>query len=481
VIVVIDSAEIIADPLLRGTAWKILAHGARKLTLRLCITEVVRLEAVAGYSRRLDAPRAALRRWEASARSLGLSGSTASLEDEIAGVAAAYEKTLIAALDDVPVEVLPVPDVDHGTLVERAANRIPPCDQNGDGYRDTLNWFVLLALADQHADGVLWVSSDSDFAGGDGSLHPTLQAELETRRGGSVTLIRTLKEAAFQVAAELGEAEADDMRDLQTRLASDALAGYVKSELLTNPPAVPVDAISLALPPGTRTPALTAVGEVIESTFDVLSPVEDQQAAVEVSLVAEATIVVEVRPGTELGVDIIEVVDNGELRIAKTTKPLRFTALLTVDQYDRPTGGDLTAVKALDDDPGHAVWQAALRRRAAGLGVHIPPETLAGLTGAAAFTPPPEVLKQFSSVTPTFTLPAEVFKSFSELQELKLPPEVFLALPTFGANFPEPGQEQQGPTDSAPTEQDPPHHQDGGGEDSAPEDEADPGPESSDG
>jgi hypothetical protein len=312
----------------------------------------------------------------------------------------------------------------------------------------------------------------------------------------------------------LGEAEADDMRDLQTRLASDALAGYVKSELLTNPPAVPVDAISLALPPGTRTPALTAVGEVIESTFDVLSPVEDQQAAVEVSLVAEATIVVEVHPGTELGVDFIEVADNGELRIAKTTKPLRFTALLTVDQYDRPTGGDLTAVKALDDDPGHAVWKAALRCRAAGLGVHIPPETLAGLAGAAAFTPPPEVLKQFSSgmakftlppevlkqfssgmakftLPPEvlkqfssgmakFTLPPEVFKSFSELQALKLPPEVFRALRTFGANFPEPGQEQQGPTDSAPPEQDPPH-QDGGSEDSAPEDEADPGPESSDG
>jgi len=52
----------------------------------------------------------------------------------------------------------------------------------------------------------------------------------------------------------------------------------------------------------------------------------------------------------DLGANFVEV--------AEITTPVRFTALLTVDRYDRPTGGDITSVLVLEDDSGFAPWEA---------------------------------------------------------------------------------------------------------------------------
>ena len=64
--------------------------------------------------------------------------------------------------------------------------------------------------------------------------------------------------------------------------------------------------------------------------------------------------------------------NSDEVRNWKITKPLRFTALLTLDHSQRPTGGEITSVRALKDDPGFADREANGDQTAKVLGVSIP-------------------------------------------------------------------------------------------------------------
>ena len=90
---------------------------------------------------------------------------------------------LTDAFVDLKVAIIPPPKIDHVDLVRRAASRRKPCDNNGDGYRDTLNWLTLLAVASAHPkDEIFWVSDNSrDFGAEDGDeLHMDLKEELRS-------------------------------------------------------------------------------------------------------------------------------------------------------------------------------------------------------------------------------------------------------------------------------------------------------------
>jgi hypothetical protein len=133
-------------------------------------------------------------------RDLGFQDFADEERRRLSTLAEGYATKLRAALEDVPVEVLPFPDVDHRVLVERTTGRVPPCKKDGTGYRDTLNWLSLLEVAKdaQGGDTLLWVSGDGDFASPEGSdLHPLLQAELKDKGLGEITLVRELSDAAL--------------------------------------------------------------------------------------------------------------------------------------------------------------------------------------------------------------------------------------------------------------------------------------------
>jgi PIN domain len=338
VTVVLDSTVLLSDPLLGGVPWTILAQAARR-GVRLCITEVVLQESIAGYSRRMDEAVVVLERWRSKhAGALGVQPLVAEFAQQLSEHAASYAEQLKSVLDAIPVEVLPIPDVDHQVLIERATSRVPPCDSEGDGYRDTLNWFSILALAEDGDSSVIWVSADSDFAGEDEDvLHPELQAELNERDlQGRITLIRSVRDAALVVASQFGNAE-EDLHNIRDRLIKDALTNYVRTELLADSGSVEVSAASLALPLGAEPPVLSALGDITDTEIEAKAALEGEEAAVEVGFTCNTTILA----------------DTSEI-----TKPLRFTALLTVDQYDSPTGGEITSIRALEGDPGFAALAA---------------------------------------------------------------------------------------------------------------------------
>jgi hypothetical protein len=355
VIVVLDSTVLVADPVLRGVRWKTLAHWG----VRLCITEVVLQEAIAGYGRRIDDAGVGFEKWASRhTGALDLESLAAGVRRQLSERKASYAAQLRSVLNAIPVDVLPIPDVDHNTLIHRATGRVRPCKQTGDGYRDTLNWFSLLALAEEGDRSVFWVTDDGDFSAEDEAvLHPELQAELNERGlQGRIALIRSVHDAASVVASHLGNAD-KDLRNIEARLAKDVLTNYIRTKLLAHLPSVEVRADDLALPPGAESPLLFAIGEITDTKIEVKAALDGEETAVEVGFTCNTTILTdasEVGPG----VNFRSAEYRDEIRDWEITKPVRFTALLTVDHHERPTGGEITSIRALEDDPGFAAREA---------------------------------------------------------------------------------------------------------------------------
>jgi hypothetical protein len=240
---------------------------------------------------------------------------------------------------------------------------------------------------------------------------------------GEITLVRELSDAALAVAGSLATDTRDDLREVQTRLTEETLTTYLRTELLYDLPSIELDAAALALPIKARSPVLSEIGDIRESSFEVKARLEGQEAAVEVEAVYDMTILVDTAPEADLGPAFVEIANEDEVRVWQATKPVRFTALLTVDQYDRPTGGDITSIRAMDDDPGHAARRAALRglSRLGGL----PPEVLRAARESMGFRLPPETLAALGKWSGFRGLPPETLQAFGKLSRFRLPPEVF--------------------------------------------------------
>jgi hypothetical protein len=107
-----------------------------------------------------------------------------------------YSTQLSSRLEIVNIEVLPFPEVTHADLVARCTQRLPPFDESGSGYRDTLVWITCVELAAAGED-VFLVSQDRDFAGRDLELAESLADEIAALPG-AVTLVRNLGSCLMQ-------------------------------------------------------------------------------------------------------------------------------------------------------------------------------------------------------------------------------------------------------------------------------------------
>lgn len=76
--------------------------------------------------------------------------------------------------------VRPAPEASHEDLGYRAANRIRPFDNGGNGYRDTLHWYTVLELLrENQGEHVVFLSNDKSAYWERGQLHSQLSAEVE--------------------------------------------------------------------------------------------------------------------------------------------------------------------------------------------------------------------------------------------------------------------------------------------------------------
>ena len=132
-IIVLDATALVSDPLCSGVAWRVLAHARKVWGVRLVISDVSVVESIAGYRRRLLDAAVGLDKWTSRYPALGFEVEARAVGEAITRLSDDYPDHLDRALHDAGVEVLPVPNIPHLTLVKRATQRVKPCNVNGDG------------------------------------------------------------------------------------------------------------------------------------------------------------------------------------------------------------------------------------------------------------------------------------------------------------------------------------------------------------
>ncbi|MGN6760781.1 MAG: PIN domain-containing protein [Leifsonia sp.] len=136
------------------------------------------------------------------------------------------------------LKVIPTPKISLDDLALRAARRIRPFHDAGNGFRDTIHWLTVLSAARRGPEHTVWVSNDDGFATTKGSniLHPSLVEEAKTiGKGRGVTWVRSLHDVQLPSVEESGE------------YAVRRLLEWLPKELAGHP--TPIDVSSLGVSP----------------------------------------------------------------------------------------------------------------------------------------------------------------------------------------------------------------------------------------
>jgi len=355
-LVLLDSTAFVEDLSCRGTAWQLLATAQRHWGLQIYVPEVVRIEAAARHRGVVSDAENALKAWERQAGRLGIKHTGQAARDAMSSAPTIYEELLEKIVEEFNITVMQPPDVPHKVLVERAARRQRPCDANGDGYRDTLNWLTLVQLVTEHPDDELaWISNDTRGFGktlGGEELHPSLLAELEA--AGARNRVRWLPSIAAlltRLATERAPAASTGPKDLR------ALGDHLRGEALerfffeTVAPAVAGKALSprlCGLPIAAQSAAVETIVGLTTPALTVDVSVGEDDSVAEFIFEAEATVSwAEPSPGA----------DFPQTSSMMTEKRLRFSGLVTFDSYKRPQGAEVSRVETLPGDPGLEPWR----------------------------------------------------------------------------------------------------------------------------
>jgi predicted nucleic acid-binding protein len=178
-IIVVDTTTIWPDLLLKKAAWDQLLALCSRGQVRLCVPEVVILEASRHYRREVRKATRSLNQAISDLRDLDLEGASSPLSDvaeEFHTRAKRYETYLRSRIKDSSGEVLPLPALNHEELLKRDLAQRKPFKENGSGYRDALIWATIVELCVTRTPGgrtILVTKNSKDFLGSDGNTLST--------------------------------------------------------------------------------------------------------------------------------------------------------------------------------------------------------------------------------------------------------------------------------------------------------------------
>ncbi len=416
-IVLLDTTVFGADALCGGDAWQTLVLAAPIWGVRIVTTEVVIEEAIGNYEREVKAARTGLKRWaDKRLGTLGLWDAFRSADEVLADGAAHYAERLRDRLTAANIQVLPVAEIPHIDLVKRASARRRPCNDKGDGYRDTLNWLILLELAGAEKEPIIWVSANTtDFGSGrdDGGLefHPQLVEDLEPVAAlDRVSWQLTLADVVISLAAEHALGSESDIKQIKEKVRNASVLEFLERELIPSAIRQRVNARQCALPRETISASFRAMENVrnLKLTLKGIVPGERGIAefTVEVDAGIDATLVLPADPsGTEA------VTSSRYIN-----KPLLLRGLLTLGQFGNPEGAEIANIESMPDDPGRSEWQAYL---AASDALRTLAEALRPMQqNQEAFRRMAEALRPMQQNQEAFRRMAEAIGSFQQNQEI---------------------------------------------------------------
>jgi hypothetical protein len=233
--IVVDANVIVSSPRLNSGPWRALLRASDRGLVDLLIPEVCLLEADSWFRREMPGRIADYKKALARLEHMGLRlerdyisyarpHDILSIGDEHTAAYSAYLRERICN----HATVIPIPDVAHAVLVERATSRRRPFTEKGTGYRDALIWFSVLALAEE-GPLVFLTSNTKDFADGT-NLHPDLVDDLVAAglRGSHVVLEVSLSQL---VQSTIPEEELDVRSDLEQSFRSNEAIAALASAL----------------------------------------------------------------------------------------------------------------------------------------------------------------------------------------------------------------------------------------------------------
>ncbi|MEU6216966.1 PIN domain-containing protein [Streptomyces sp. NPDC047022] len=426
-IVVLDTTAFSSDFTCSGTAWRVLAHAGAAWGLRIYVPEVVVAEAIGGYEREIQNVTLALDKPATKyAGRLGLREYFDNATQELNALREEYPSKLAARIEGLGGVVLPPPDVSHIELAKRAASRRKPCDQKGDGYRDTLNWLLVLQLAQENPeDSVYWVTENTtDFTDEEKQgFHPDLLDDIEAI--GARERVRWANDLAsllLSLAASHYNDSADDIRKVRDRLQQGAISEFIDEVVLASVVKRGVTARRCGLPLDTLSPEILAVQGVRDLELAIRGVAEKGGAFAEFTFTAEVLI----------GLDLVESVSElpegleaaeGIGKAATVLKALSFGGLIELDEYGRPVSGEVSKAVALPGDPGLEQWKGQPS------GLASLQSTLAKLRSATVIDP--KILDAMRpKIDPKFAelMRPKIDPKFAELMRPKIDPAIFESL-----------------------------------------------------
>ncbi|MEU4618037.1 PIN domain-containing protein [Streptomyces umbrinus] len=362
-IVVLDTTAFSSDFMCSGTAWRVLAHASKAWGLQIRVPEVVVAEAIGGYEREIGNVSLAVDKVVTKyAGRLGLGQHFGGFLEGLQQRRSDYPERLSKLIEDLGGSVLPPPDVSHMELAKRAASRRKPCDHKGDGYRDTLNWLLVLDIAQSSpGEKVFWVTDNStDFANEEKTdLHEDLLEDLrDVGVAGCVHWSNDLSSLLLSLAGAHYDESADDLRKVRDSLQRGAITEFISVSVLPGVVKKTISSRRCGLPLNSLRPEILAVqGEPEGLDLDVKGVAEQGGAFAEFSFTAEALV----------GLDLVDA--DGELpegfergdgvdRSATVLKQLRFRGLIELDSYGRPVSGEVSNIDALSGDAGLEPWKS---------------------------------------------------------------------------------------------------------------------------
>jgi hypothetical protein len=256
--IVLDTNILSMSPYLSREEWNILERHMEDWHVRLLIPEVVLVETINVAPRRWADERKKFA--EAKVADLGIQDEVDAVSRRIQERIDGYEKSLRSRLSELGAEIVPVPEIPHLDIAQRASDRRAPYQgKSKDGYRDTLIWLTVLDLAAKNSSDEIWFVSANhqDFGAGETpfepparALHPDLRAELHAHGlQGRVRYTLSLAALVQHLAGIHLPISEDELEALISDVDPDGLQRLLAAQRM-----VVVDPIGVAL-----TPELTGV------------------------------------------------------------------------------------------------------------------------------------------------------------------------------------------------------------------------------
>lgn len=228
--IALDANILIRDPWLRSQDLRILLDHVQRSKDRILLSEVVRIEVKAHFERKLSDRIRKIRSACKSASRIGVIGIPDFSPDVVLEeTVAQWDARFHEVLNEGVVTHIPIPSDLLPEVVERAAERRPPCSASGTGIRDAVIWLSLLeySCSQSSMKKFAFISAKTEDFANEGTLAEELLRDAESY-GIEVLYYPSLSDFLSQYAEPVSHIDLDWLRTrVDMQAAKEMIQAYM--------------------------------------------------------------------------------------------------------------------------------------------------------------------------------------------------------------------------------------------------------------